>query len=48
MERSEISAVDDLVAVLVLVVVVVDEAVVDEVEFVEAGLVVELVEFTEF
>ena len=49
MERSEISAVDDLVAVLVLVVVVVDEAVVDEVEFIEAGLVVELVdEFVEF
>ena len=46
-ERAEISAVD--VLVLVLVVVVVDEAVVDEVEFVEAGLVVELVvEFAEF
>ena len=48
MERSEISAVDDLVLVLVLVVVV-DEAVVDEVEFIEAGLVVELLdEFVEF
>ena len=45
-ERAEISAVDVLVLVLV---VVMDEAVVDEVEFVEAGLVVELVvEFAEF